>query len=134
MRLSRRERLNRRIEKLREKEQALFEARDRFWAQEFLCEVYRFVERMSFGDLRRLSGPDADEATDVFKTILDLTTKADGKTKSRWLQALFFVYETIEADGGDVQDIFGAFGGIAGCAGRYAVPKSRPSSRRRDWV
>ena len=65
----------------------------------------------------------------VLKLIIDATCNADSKTKSRWGQALKYVWQRCKRITMS-RDEFDAFlhdhGGVVGCAAKVAVPKMKP--------
>ena len=69
----------------------------------------------------------------VLKLMIDATCTADQKTKSRWGQALRYVWQRCKRQTMS-RDEFDAFlhchGGVVGCAAKSAIPKMKPDVSR----
>lgn len=121
------------IRELRELERRLFSQRGRFWAHKYLEEVYRISQSLSDEEVEELCGDDDAGESDVLRSLLAQTTKADAKTRSRWLQALAHVHDMLEDEGGSVQKLLSQLGGISGCARAEAMPRRKRGEKFRDW-
>jgi len=70
----------------------------------------------------------------MVKLLIDASCTADHKTRSRWGQALKYIWrrrkrKTVSRL--DFQDFLHCNGGVVGCAAKSALPKMKPI--RRDW-
>jgi hypothetical protein len=125
--------LQKKISRLAQQERKLFEERSRLWAHQYLSKVYDLVACLSIEEEESLCGTRDCGEEEVLRKVLERTTEADAKTRSRWLQALIFADDVISDEGGTIEEILGRYGGIAGCARAIATPKRVSGVRLRDW-
>lgn len=135
----------RRIDALMNIERDCFSRRDRFWFYHYLSAVYKFYREMSEYErstlglyfLKRYLRPQCMADYDIFYILLDITSQADQKTKSRWRQALRYAYTKRKGwrRKMTLREFFRNNGGVAGCARKSAIPrkKSRTKSAPRYW-
>jgi hypothetical protein len=69
--------------------------------------------------IARLVGSGLHPKRHLIRTIIDATSTADRKSKSRWTQALRFAWRE-RSNWKDLTDCLRANGGIAGCADKWA--------------
>ena len=69
--------------------------------------------------IAKLTGLDDRDARHPIRTIIDSTSKADRRSKSRSTQALRYAWRKREK-WPDLKSCLRANGGIAGCAGKWA--------------
>ena len=115
----------------------------RFAFYEYLYEVYALHSRWRAAIGRRIFRAQvADLASRpmkpdqrVLKLIIDTSCTADQKTRSRWGQALRYVWRRRKRQTVSREE-FDAFlhcnGGVVGCAAKSAMPKMKPD-RIGDW-
>ena len=75
--------------------------------------------RTAANRLARLTGSNVQRDRHPIRTIIDATSTADRKSKSRWTQALRFAWRK-RSEWTDLTKCLRANGGIAGCAERWA--------------
>ena len=93
----------------------------------YLTAVFNlYAEWKRTGDTRtaakrmaRLAGSGVKHGLHPIRTIIDATSSADRKSKSRWTQALRFAWRK-RSEWTDLTKCLRANGGIAGCADRWA--------------
>lgn len=121
------------ISDLGDLERGLHRRRSRFWAHHYLAEVFDVASRLSTEELSELCQRDCGDELDAARRLMKLTSAANGKTISRWVQALAYVSDVIDDRGGTVEAVLRELGGISGCARAIATPKRAPDEKRRDW-
>jgi hypothetical protein len=121
------------ITELRALERQCFRAKRRFAFYEYLAAVFETYRRLRRRDDeermlkrlgRRLNIPITPDGH-LIRILIDLTSSADPKTKSRWTQALRFAWHERKR-WTDFQKFMLKCGGPAGCAERYAALNPKP--------
>ena len=116
------------IAALKATERRCFTSRQRFGFYRYLAAVFKFYEllrrkneaRMSADRIAELFGIRTQKHTHSIRVIIEATSAADVKTKSRWCRALRFAWRERKR-----WKKFRAFlesnGGPAGCAAKFAA-------------
>jgi hypothetical protein len=128
--------LRKRIFDLKNLEAECFTSRNRFWSYRYLAALYQL-----YSDLRRanetqeltrriakLFNLDSRQHADPIRLIIDASSQADNKTKSRWTRALRFAWRQ-RRRWSDLETFLGRNGGPAGCASQFAALHPRPPGR-----
>jgi hypothetical protein len=123
--------LRKAIDDLRRLERNCFASRSRFAFYEYLAAVFEF-----YAQLRRtkqakkgatlvagLFGLRSQRRTHPIRVIIDATSTADKKTKSRWTRALRHAWHQ-RREWRDLKTFLQENGGPAGCAGQFAALKA----------
>jgi hypothetical protein len=121
------------IAMLKELEGRCFTGRQRFAFYGYLAAVYELYERLRRNKeankgARRISslcGLPTNRSTHPIRTILDATSSADEKTKSRWTRALKFAWHERQR-WKNFEKVLRQHGGPAGCADQFAVLHVKP--------
>jgi hypothetical protein len=122
--------------------------RGRYWFKPYLEAIFllavdlkrrRILKKMT----RRLAkkrGLRFDRRTDLVKVLIDGSSHADYKTRSRWSRALQYALDYRDGWGPakSLSPLFDRFGGVSGCASKIAKPRPRQKSKKereglRDW-
>ncbi len=134
------QRLSADLKLLENLEQRLYSRRSRYWAYAYLSKLYKFYcclsrsERAYFCDLRKERRASMSV---VMRKLICLTSKADRKTRSRWLQALRYAHQNRDVWMAEksLMNFLKESGGIAGCARKVAKPRKRSRvSKARCWA
>lgn len=110
----------------------------------YLTAVFRFHERLKRWQKRELrryciqyAHPQHKRAYDEFRILIDATSNADNKTRSRWAQALRYAFNRREEWRSEktLKRFFMDNGGVAGCARVIAKPRKKRVARPvRYWA
>ena len=125
--------LRQRISALKKLEEKCFASRKRLAFYRYLAAVYQL-----YADLRRTNATedlarriaklfnlDTRQDMDSFRIIVDASSQADSKTKSRWSRALRFAWHERKS-WTDLESFLRENGGPAGCASPFGALHSRP--------
>jgi hypothetical protein len=129
--------LKRAIADLKSLERKCFRSRHRFAFYEYLNAVYAFYEllrrkkeaKKAAGRIAELFGLRKRRRTHPIRVIINATSAADEKTKSRWARALRYAWYGRQW-WKDLNELFRSNGGPAGCAKEFAALHPRPAKRR----
>lgn len=77
------------------------------------------IELSASGRIARLTGLDPQRRRHPIRAILDATSTADRRTKSRWYRALRYAWRDRSKWSG-LKECLSANGGVAGCASKWA--------------
>lgn len=134
------------IRRLTRLERKSFSGRRRFKFYGYLAEILEYYRQLeSSGELLKirdllLAQPDfRTMSSDPLRVLIDATSKAGSKTKSRWTRALQFAVDKRPDWFGKMtaKQFFKSQGGVAGCACKIAVPRPRRKKEKdeflRDW-
>ena len=130
--------LPRRLEKLAKLHGRCDASRSRYAFYDYLAEVLDFYRQLrrqgiakSGGEyIARLEGLDPPIGTHVIRTLIDATSTADIKTKSRWTLAVRYAWaERRRFSRGNFKAFLRDNGGIIGCA--QAFSSEHPTYRQR---
>jgi hypothetical protein len=134
------------IMELKSLERKCFGSRQRFAFYECLGEVLKFYRRLrrkeeAKGAARRIAellGVRRQKRTHSIRVIIDATSAADDKTKSRWARALRYAWYG-RRWWKDLNELFRSNGGPAGCAEKVAAlhprtPRGRVRSGGKNLV
>jgi hypothetical protein len=113
----------------------------RFAFYGYLYGVYQlhaqFRQQLGSGELKRQivsrDGGAVNTPRHLFKIIIDMSCPADRKTRSRWSQALRYVWRHCKYKGmtrEEFESFLGNNGGVVGCAVRVAAVKLKPFEGR----
>ncbi len=126
--------LRRTIDGLRRLERKCFASRSRFAFYDYLAAVFELYVRLRrTGQAKRAArliakwfGFRTQQRTHPIRVIIDATSTADNKTKSRWTRALRYAWHERKA-WMDLTSFLHENGGPAGCAEQFAAvhPKAR---------
>jgi hypothetical protein len=130
--------LKRAIANLKSLERKCFGSRQRFAFYEFLDEVLKFYRRLrrkkeakrAARRIAELFGIRKQQRTHSIRVIIDATSVADEKTKSRWARALRYAWYG-RRWWKNLNELFQSNGGTAGCAKEFAALRKREDSRPR---
>lgn len=138
--------LNTTIRRITRLERKSFSGRKRFKFYSYLAEVLEYHRQLeTSGELLRirdllLTRRDFRAmSSDPLRVLIDATSKAGPKTKSRWTRALQFAVDKRSEWHGVMTErqFFKMHGGIAGCARKIAVKRARWWKKKgeflRDW-
>ena len=125
--------LYQRISDLGKLERHCFASRKRFEFYRYLAAVYQLYAELQradetknavklIGDLFNL---DTRQHVHLIRAILDASSQACNKTKSRWTRALRFAWRERQ-HWSDLETFLQRNGGLAGCAGQFAALHPRP--------
>jgi hypothetical protein len=124
--------LRKTIDELRGLERKCFASRSRFAFYDYLAAVFELYVRLrrtrqakkSARLIAKLLGLRKQNGTHPVRVIIDATSTADNKTKSRWTRALRYAWRERK-----IWEDFGSFlrenGGPAGCAEQFAASNPR---------
>jgi hypothetical protein len=140
-----RDRFWKQVEDFKSIEDRCRQRRGRSWLYRYLNAIFRFHERLKPWQERELVGyfrhhyrlPQGRSGHDVLRILIDLTSRADHKSRSRWAQALRYTYDHRDEWQADksLRRFFADNGGVAGCAKKIAKPKKKKRSRPiRYWA
>jgi hypothetical protein len=126
------------ISNLAATEQKCFTSRHRFAFYEYLEAVFEFYERLrrkkqaksAARCIAKLYGIRTQNRTHSIRVIIDATSAADEKTKSRWARALRYAWYGRQW-WRNLNELFASNGGLAGCAKEFAALHKRENSRSR---
>lgn len=134
------------IRRITRLERKSFSGRRRFKFYNYLAEILEYHRELeSCGKLLKirdllLARPDFRTMnSDPLRVLIDATSKAGPKTKSRWTRALQFAVDQRPDWFGKMpaKQFFKSHGGVAGCARKIAVPRPRRKEEKdeflRDW-
>lgn len=135
----RRKDLRKRVETLRSLEVRSFKARERFAHYRYLAAVYALyaelrrerVARKTSYQIAKSAGLPVRRDTHPIRILIDTTSGANAKIKSRWTQAIRFAWHE-RTDGKDIIDFLRHNGGLSGCAAQFA--NLTPSRRRKGHL
>jgi hypothetical protein len=130
--------LSRIITSLKTLEQECFRSRQRFDFYEYLEAVFKLYERLrrknkaksSARRIAELCGIRTRNRTHSIRVIIDATSSADKKLKSRWCRALRYAWYGRQW-WKTLNELFRSNGGLAGCAKEFAALHKRENSRPR---
>ena len=122
------QKLQKKIATLKRLEQRSFSGRTRFRFYSYLEAIYRFYERLRRNQeakkcVLRLSKSLAatpSKNTHSIRILIDATSQADSKTKSRWTRALRFIWHERKR-WKNFDEFLRLRGGPAGCAEQFAA-------------
>jgi hypothetical protein len=122
------------VERLRKLERKCFSARNRFAFYGYLAAVFEFYVQLRRKNqakqaahrIAKLFGLQNRKHAHPIRVIIDATSTADNKTKSRWTRALRYAWRK-RTTWTDLKTFLQENGGPAGCADQFAVvhPKAR---------
>jgi hypothetical protein len=126
------------ISSLRGIEKRCFGSRQRFAFYEYLEAVFKLYERLrrknkaksSARRIAELCGIRTRNRTHSIRLIIDATSSADKKSKSRWTRALRYAWYGRQW-WKTLNELFRSNGGLAGCAKEFAALHKRENSRPR---
>ena len=121
------DKLRSKIADMRKLEKRTCTSRNRFAFYRYLASVYDLYRRLRRGNkarktaeqLRNLTGIPYERQQHPIRMIIDVTSLADDKTKSRWCLALRYAWRERKR-WGDLEDFLRANGGPAGCSDKWA--------------
>lgn len=124
------------ISGLKSLERKCFGSRHRFAFYEYLTAIFEFYRRLrrkneakrSARRIAHLCGLRKRRRTHSIRVIIDATSAADEKTKSRWSRALRYAWYGRKW-WKDLNELFRSNGGPAGCAKEFAALHPRPAKR-----
>ena len=119
------------IDGLRNLERRSFGLRERFAFYAYLAAVLRLYRRLrrrnhakNVGqNIISLLGLCERKGTHLIRIIIDATSRADNKTKSRWTRALRYAWHE-RGEWKRLETFLQEHGGPAGCAARFAALKA----------
>jgi hypothetical protein len=119
------------ITDLKSLERKCFASRSRFAFYDYLAAVFEFYVQLrrknqaktAARQMVKLFGLRTQKRTHPFRVIIDATSTADNKTKSRWTRALQYAWRE-RREWKDLKAFLQENGGTAGCAARFAALKS----------
>jgi hypothetical protein len=125
------------IADLQAMERKCFGSRQRYAFYGYLSEVFAFYERLrrkteaksSANRIAELFGIKTQKRTHSIRIIIDVTSAAELKMKSRWARALRFAWRE-RSRWKSLIAFFGEVGGPAGAAARWSALHVRNSSHR----
>jgi hypothetical protein len=122
------------IDALRRLERKCFASRSRFAFYDYLAAVFEFYcqlrrtkqEKKVARLIAKLFGLGNQKRNHPIRVIIDATSTADNKTKSRWTRALRYAWRK-RTTWTDLKTFLQENGGPAGCADQFAAvhPKAR---------
>lgn len=134
------------VRRLKRLEKKSFSGRRRFKFYGYLSEVLEYHRQLEacnkLLDIRNLLLARTDlriMSSDPLRVLIDATSRADTKTKSRWTRALQFAVDKRAEWAGRMtaREFFRLHGGITGCARKIAVRRARWWKKKgeflRDW-
>lgn len=121
------------IATLKDLGQRCFTGRQRFSFYGYLAGAFELYERLRRNSeahkaaqrIRRLGRLPSSRSTHLVRTILDATSSADDKTKSRWTRALRFAWHE-RRRWKDFEKFLRQNSGPAGCADKFAALHTKP--------
>lgn len=138
--------LNATIRRITRLERKSFSGRRRFKFYGYLAEILEYHrqleasgELLKIRDLLLARRDFRAMSSDPLRVLIDATSKAGPKTKSRWTRALQFAVDKRSEWHGvmTAKQFFKRQGGIAGCARKIAVKRARWWKKKgeelRDW-
>jgi hypothetical protein len=129
--LSSDQQLRKTLDDLRELERECFAARSRFAFYDYLAAVFelyvqlrrRIQAKPSARRIAKLFGRRKQKRTHLIRVMIDATSTADLKTKSRWSRALRYAWQERKT-WKDLGSFLHENGGPAGCAEQFAAINS----------
>jgi hypothetical protein len=129
-------RLRKTIDDLRRLERKCFASRSRFAFYDYLAAVFEFYVQLRRRNrakplakrIAKLFGLRKQNGTHPIRVIIDATSTADLKTRSRWTRALKYAWRECKT-WKDLDAFLRENGGPAGCADQFAAINSRGSIR-----
>jgi hypothetical protein len=126
------EQLRKTIDDLRKLERNCFASRSRFAFYGYLAAVFELYVRLRRSNqakpaarrIAELFGPRKQNGIHCIRAIIDATSTADNKTKSRWTRALRYARRE-RRTWTDLGSFLRENGGPAGCADQFAAINSR---------
>jgi hypothetical protein len=120
------------LDRLRKFERKCFRSRKRFAFHRYLAEVLKLYEDLRADSSKRNVAMAICETVDrkatpclhPIRALLDATSAADSKTKSRWTRALRFAWKT-RRRWKILDQCFRQYDGVAGCASQFAALNPR---------
>jgi hypothetical protein len=124
--------LRKTIDELSELERKCFASRSRFAFYDYLAAVFELYVRLrrrnqakaSARRIAKLSGVRKQNRTHCIRVIIDATSTADFKTRSRWSRALRYAWRERKT-WRDLRTFLRENGGPAGCADQFAAINQR---------
>ena len=124
--------LRKTIDDLRELERKCFAARSRFAFYDYLAAVFELYVQLrrtnqakpSARRIAKLFGLRNQKRSHCIRVIIDATSTADLKTRSRWSRALQYAWHERKASK-DLRTFLRENGGPAGCADQFAAINPR---------
>jgi len=124
------------ISDLKARERKCFGSRQRFAFYEYLGAVYAFYAllrrkkeaKKAARRIAKLFDVRSQKRTHSIRVIIDATSAADEKTKSRWARALRYAWYGRQW-WKDIDELFRSNGGVAGCAKEIAALRKREDTR-----
>jgi len=134
-----------RVETFKDIEDRCRQRRGRGWLYRYLGAIFRFRDRLKRWQKHELLRYCVEHrlclqhrgAYDEFRVLIEITSRADHKSRSRWAQALRYAYDQREEWQGDktLKRFFVDNGGVAGCARKIANPRKKKRPRTvRYWA
>ena len=125
--------LRRRVSALKQLERQRFASRKRFEFYRYLAGVYQLYAELKRADetknavqrIADLFNLDTRDDTHLIRVILDASSQADNKAKSRWARALRFAWHERQR-WTDLEVFLRESGGPAECASQFAALHPRP--------
>jgi hypothetical protein len=122
---------------LRAMERKCFGSRQRFGFYRYLAEVFEFYQhlrrdneaKISARRIAELFGIRKQKRTHPIRVIIDVTSAADEKTKSRWTRALRYAWHQRNR-WKNLKMFFRSSGGAVGAARQFAALHPRSAKRR----
>jgi hypothetical protein len=119
------------IDDLRELERKCFASRSRFAFYDYLAAVFELYVQLrrtnqakpSARRIAKLFSFRSQKRSHCIRVIIDATSTADNKTKSRWTRALRYAWHE-RRTGKDLRSFLRENGGPAGCADQFAAINS----------
>jgi hypothetical protein len=124
--------LRQRISDLKKLERECFASRKRFGFYRYLASVYQLYAELRRSNttkhlarrIAELSNAGTLSDAHPIRLILDVSSQADNKTKSRWSRALRFAWHE-RRRWSDLETFLRRNGGPAGCASQFAALHAR---------
>jgi hypothetical protein len=117
---------------------------DRYWFQPYLEAVFllaadlkqRGILKKAARRLAKKRGLRFDRRTDPVKVLVDASSHADYKTRSRWSRAVRYALDYRDGWGPakSLGPLIKRFGGVSGCASRIAKRRPRLKPKRREGL
>jgi hypothetical protein len=132
-------------EVLRAFEKECRKSRGRYWFYPYLSAVVTLVDDLKRRGMLKQAGRKlrkklklrCDRRTDAIKAIVDATSRADRRTRSRWGQSIRYTLEYRDRwnPRAPFQKILKESGGVAGCAAKIATRRRKPKKGEwpKDW-
>jgi hypothetical protein len=136
MRMTSDQKLESEITELKDLGRKCFNGRQRFAFYRYLVAVYSLYDRLrrkqaakqGARNIQSMCGMPPSRTRHPIRIILDATSSADAKTKSRWTRALRFARHE-RRRWQDLESFLRRNGGPAGCADQFAALHAKASNR-----